>query len=955
MRDRTAGANTPPRIERDRPGWTTSLACPGRLLGVLVLVLGLSSPGLAQVGVLIEGTVRDQLGMPLPGASVQLRDPATGSERHVVTDEAGRYVIAGLAAAPRLIVTVAMPGFQDGDVTVADIPTGDRRTVDIVLRVAGFSQQVSVKASESIERESTPALGGLLLQEQVERVPVNGRDLVNLAYLLPGAAPARGFYNLAPRLTINGASSLVTNYTVDGFDNTDLFLGGPKVPMTIGATQNLNVLVNSYSVEYGRTGNGVFAVTTRSGSNAVAGEVFYQFRPGAVLDSPNYFAPRDAAGEVIDDGFVRHQVGGTIGGPIRRDRAFYFANLEVTREQQDAILTSPLAAGLAPTRFDQQTGFGRVDLRSGASGTTAVRYLFSDYTHDGDVGFIGGLTLPSAGLEVGYENHFVSLSDHRMMGAGALETGVLVGRLRSNWHTADPGPRVTVTDRGAMLAVIGGVSDDFLWTESDVQGRAVYTWLKGKHTVRSGADILHGRFDIRSGPAARGGYVVDLEGRTVVPSGAYLTLADLPRDLRVLSYSQSFVNPRVEATQTLATAFVEDIVRLRNDLTLTLGARWEYDSVTDTPIGDPDLDNVGPRAGITWAPGGSTRDEIHAGAGIFYERIPFAVYSDTIFNSPDGGSLAMTFAPGTAFEPPVFPNAFPRDHFRNVALEALPPRNVQVFDPELRSPWTRQISVGYVRQLPWGVSFGADYVNARGYNLIRRVDTNAPASIPPGETRTVAEADLTRPIVPVAGGLRLIERDESSGRSQFHGLYLTLRKRLDHRVAFDVAWTISKTENDTDDINFRPVDSRRADDEYGLSLNDRLHVVAVNGLVRLPWRIDVAPVLFLSSGQPLNVTTGRDDNGDTIFNDRPAGYRRNSERTDGYSQLDLSVSREFAVGGARVIARGDVFNVFNTVNYSGFFNFGASGVRPDEAGTLAFQPTVAGPPRQFQFSVRVIF
>ncbi len=119
--------------------------------------------------------------------------------------------------------------------------------------------------------------------------------------------------------------------------------------------------------------------------------------------------------------------------------------------------------------------------------------------------------------------------------------------------------------------------------------------------------------------------------------------------------------------------------------------------------------------------------------------------------------------------------------------------------------------------------------------------------------------------------------------------------------------------------------------------------------------IDVAPVVFLSSGQPLNVTTGLDDNGDTIYNDRPAGYGRNSERTDGYRQVDVSVSRAFALGRARLVARAEVFNVFNSVNYSGFFNFGASGVRPDEAGTLAFQPTVAGPARQVQLSARVIF
>jgi hypothetical protein len=212
--------------------------------------------------------------------------------------------------------------------------------------------------------------------------------------------------------------------------------------------------------------------------------------------------------------------------------------------------------------------------------------------------------------------------------------------------------------------------------------------------------------------------------------------------------------------------------------------------------------------------------------------------------------------------------------------------------------------------------------------------------------------------VPVAGGFRLIEQDESTGSSQFHGLYLSARKTFSRSFAFDLAYTLSRIENDTDDINFRPVDSRRADEEdeeFGPSLNDRRHVLALNGQVRLPFAIDLMPILFLSSGQPLNVVTGGDDNGDTIFNDRPAGAGRNTERTSGYSQLDLGIIRMFRIGRVALEARAEIFNLFNTTNYSGFFNFGASGVRPDESGTLAFQPTVAGPPRQFQFAARLRF
>lgn len=903
----------------------------------------------------VAGTVRDSAGKPVAGARVVLKDLSTGTVRRSASGNTGEYEFGALAPASTLILEAGADGFQAVRRAIQTVAAGERRLVDVHLQVAGVSEAIDVVADTSLGRTPSPELGGHLVREQLDRVPANGRDLVALAYLIPGAAPARGFYNLAPRLTINGASSLVTNYSVDGFDNTDLFLGGPKVPVTIGSTESLRVLVNSYTAEYGRTGNGVFAVTTRSGSHTHTGELFHVFRPGAVLDAPNVFAPRDARGEVASDSFRRHQFGGSGGGPLRRNRAFYFADAEATRERQDAILTSPLAVGLAPTRFDSQTGFGRIDARWSGRHATTLRYQLSDYTHDGDLELIGGLTLPSAGLQVNYRNQFGTVT-HRIVGASAVnESGILVGQLRSDWRSPNAGPRVIVTDRGATLAVLGSVSDNFFWTETDLQARNVYTRFAGRHTLKTGGDVLWGNFFIDSGPGARGAYVIDLDGRAVVPAGPFVTSADIPADVSVLSYSQTFRVPEVESGQLLAGLFAEDTFRATSDLTLTLAVRWDYDSVTNTPTNRGDRNNVAPRLGVSWTPAGSARHQLRGGYGIFYERIPFAVYSDTLVNNPETGALAVTFAPGTPFAPPAYPNVLAATAFSTLSVTQLPPRNVQMFDPALRSPWTGQMSAGYVLSITDDLTLAVDYVHSRGYNLIRRIDTNAPASAPAGVVRSVAAADATRPLVPVAGGVRLVEADESSGHSRFDGLYVNARTRASRGFAIDVAYTLSRIENDTDDINFRPFDSRRPDDELGPSLNDRRHVLAVNGLVRGPLSIDVVPVIFLSSGQPLNVTTGRDDNGDTIFNDRPAGFSRNSERTAGFAQLDLGLARRFALGRFSIEARADVFNVFNRTNLSGFFNYGASGVRPDEQGTLAFQPTQAGPARQFQFTTRARF
>ena len=927
----------------------------GRLATAVAMVCALAGAAAAQSTTTLEGIARDSSGAVVPGATIEARSLDAGTVRTAVTGRDGTYRMFGLATATRWEVRGTLAGFRADRRIVENLVAGEHRVLDFRLEPASISEQVHVTPDVPIARTTTPQLGGTLTAQQIDLLPVNGRDLVSLAYLIPGAAPARGFYNLAPHLTINGSSSLVTNYSIDGFDNTDLFLGGPKVPVAIGSTENLSVLVNSYGSEYGRTGSGVFAVTTRTGSNTPLGDLFYVVRPGGGLDAANYFAPRDAQGRVVSDRFRRNQFGGSAGGPLVRDRTFYFANAEITREQQDAILTSPLAAGLAPTSFHNHQAMGKIDHRWTDSLTTSIRYSFSDYTHDKDAQFIGGLTLPSAGLQVNYHNQFAALSHRTILGTAAFnEIGVQAGQSRSDWRPLDAGPRVIVTDRGAILAVIGAVSDNFFWTETDLQIRDVFSREIGRHTLRVGADLLRGAFDIRSGPGARGAYTIDLQGQAVTPAGPFLTASDLPRSATVLRYSQSFVNPAVRHPQTLVSAFAEDSLRAP-DLTVTLGMRWDYDSVTSTPVAHLDLNNVAPRLGFNWTPRGSQTQQIRGGYGIFYERIPFAVYSDTIFNSPNGGAIGVTFAPGTAFPPPLFPATPPASAFTDVPVAQLPPRNVQVFDPNLKSPWTAQMSIGYVYAINLDLAVSADYVHNRGNNLIRRIDTNAPAAVAPGTVRSVAGADVTRATVPVPGGYRLIEEDQSSGHSRFNGLYLNAKKRFTDRFSFDLAYTWSKAENDTDDINFRPVDSRNPDAEWGPSLNDRRHVLALNARLRVPFDIDVAPVLFMSSGQPLDVVSGLDVNGDTIVNDRPAGVTRNSARTSGFKQLDLGISRSFPLGGRRIEARAEMFNVLNTTNFSGFFNFGASGVRPDEQGVLAFQPTVAGPARQVQFDVLVRF
>jgi len=204
-----------------------------RRLAIVATLAFMPSPAWAQASATLTGTVRDAAGDAVPQASIVLTGDDAGIRREAQTGANGTFELPGLLTARAFELEVSAAGFATRRVTISGLAAGERRLLDVRLGVAGVAERVDVRVEGAIGRTTSPELGGHIEREQLARVPVNGRDLVSVAYLVPGAAPARGFYNLAPRLTINGSSSLATNYTVDGFDNTDLFLGGPKVPVTL--------------------------------------------------------------------------------------------------------------------------------------------------------------------------------------------------------------------------------------------------------------------------------------------------------------------------------------------------------------------------------------------------------------------------------------------------------------------------------------------------------------------------------------------------------------------------------------------------------------------------------------------------------------------------------------------------------------------------------------------------
>src|SRR5690606_29598313 len=191
---------------------------------------------------------------------------------------------------------------------------------EVVVRTESPTRMNTVNAEVSSEMSA----------KQIEVLPVEGRDISRMLFRLPNVSQATGFFPEAPNVSINGANGLFNNYLIDGMDNNERFLGGQKFAVPVGFAENVSVLTNNYSVEFGNTGNGVVNISSKSGTNELRGEAFYLVRPGAVIDAASPYAQRDLSGNQVKDGFQRHQAGFGFGGPIVKNKTFYYLNVEHT-------------------------------------------------------------------------------------------------------------------------------------------------------------------------------------------------------------------------------------------------------------------------------------------------------------------------------------------------------------------------------------------------------------------------------------------------------------------------------------------------------------------------------------------------------------------------------------------------------------------------------------------------
>jgi outer membrane receptor protein involved in Fe transport len=1001
---------------------------------IFLLLAGATLFGQVDVTLTVQNYLTNEY---ISDLEVLLQNEGIGFEQTATTDANGRVVFRALPVSDGFIVSVPeTEEFLGSDTQSFSIRSNQNKEIQLFVfqKTTIDLQTIDITAASSTSRinRRDAEVSFELPQKELELLPVEGRDITRALFRLPNVSQATGFYPEAPNVSINGANSLFTSYLIDGLDNNERFLGGQKFAIPTGFTRNITVLTNNYSAEYGLTANGIVDITTRSGTNDFSGEAFFINRPGPVIDGKTDFAQRDLSGNFVKDGFQRYQAGVGFGGAIKKDKTFYYVNFEHTTDLKDNRLSSPALGVNETVRGTNTFSYlsGKLDHNWSEKWRSSLRFnlgLVGIERQGG--GLEGGVSFPSAGNTQDRNSLLVASKNTYVGEKFSSQTNIQYARFR--WNYANPmnpeSPQVTVLDQNELaVAVLGHPGFVFDELENTIQFQQKFNFYFDKHTLKAGVGLISADHQLFGGGVPSGAYTVRLsEGQlaevAALNAGAGLDINDIPSNVEVINYAVELRPNEFGARQNVYSLYLEDQWAATSKLNLTIGLRYDYDDLTVGGGDQGDFNNIAPRFNFNYKLG--ARSSLRGGYGIFYDKIPYAIYSDALQQNTtdadyktqlqelvDQGLLPEdTNIDQITFDGNLTANPSNVTYLNGPTAAELQALRNSVFSNERRilnpsgyqNPLTHQFTLGYQHQINSKTLFYVDLVHNQTYNLLRLRNLNAadPYTPDPDNTliRTPEQADLSRPIPILDGSYAMIDGQqvfgvarniivsETEGRSRYYAATFNLQHdRGEGRFAYRVNYTLSFLENNTEDINFRAMDSNDFEAEWGPSINDRRHIINGIGSYFLTDNFSITLAAIVQSGQPVNwipdgsleyrsidpgdpmIYTGITDlNGDGASfgdsyvgnSDRYPGETRNSGRLPWASTFDLSLQYTIDLGeGDGLEIRADVFNVLNAQNLSGYSNNATQSnqIQVGPAGSEIVQRN-ASAPRQFQFGLRYIF
>ncbi|HLK64937.1 MAG TPA: TonB-dependent receptor [Bryobacteraceae bacterium] len=981
---------------------------------IILFPLAGQSPNTGSLTVLVA----DQSDAIVRDAEVSVVNSGTGAVREAATGSDGSVTIPALPLIGSYTVRVSKTGFGDEQIKDIVLRSGETATVKVKLLVGSSTADVTVYGTTEGVR-ADPEIGLSFESKQIDETPVLGRKLSSISLLNSAFRQAKGTGDLFVNQTYvaTGAGSRRTATTmVDGANNDEAW--GRQIAMStlpMSAVQEMTVLTTAFSSEYGWTSGPALNIVTKSGTNAFHGEGIYLGRPGDMqaksFSTKNYCAPSVPTCTVpstltsispVDVPDTLNQISGSFGGPILKDKTFFFVADDYTRQNRTALLSNTLPAFVLPANGDlsytgeyhQELFDGRVDHRLTAAQNLAIRLNVDRFFDTNPQDAVGGTSAPSVARVYARRSWTAQISH------SAVLSSSLSNEARFTWLNGDPVTEwdaqtlsTTYTRTGSVPFTIGQSRVANLFGHQG-EFSDTLSWARSRHYVRFGVSAMHhtsGGTGSEPGTAALGTFT--FKSTTTAPLDQ-LTLNDVQQYTQPISFGvSSYV-----LKQWLYSFFVQDSVRVSRDLTLDLGMRYDRQTLTNS------TKDFAPRVGFGWHPGGSSRLSIRGGYGMYYSQIQSNLVAGYLVNGLDG-LATYTATPGQLGFPTCLTGSCLPLSFDPKTLPAseLPARDITIgpgmrsfyeaqfaryglnfdllpnYPDKLVNPRSQVVSIGGEREIVKGFFAGADYVHQHWTDLDRTVDLNAPAPFDrtaAGQVRTVAAANATRPILPVNGGVRQVNVLMNLGVADYDGLQTQFSYRSNRHMYAAVSYTLSKATNTTepDGNGIGPNDSniaRLGDVERGPSVLDQRHRAVITYYYNLPLGITLGTVTQIASARPFNATTGVDNNGDGINNDRPVingqVVAKSAFRGTGTSDVAVYLEERIKTGErAAIVLRIEGFNLFNHGNFlgRGQTTYGDTGTPNPTFGQLAAVGTASNavpafanvdPPRMFQLQVRFVF
>ena len=784
------------------------------VLWITLLLSVLTSLGQTGNGTL-RGRVLDPAGAVVVGSEITAIG-GDGKERKAQTNQTGDFSLN--LPAGNYTVRVTSPGFALYEKTEVEVAANRTVSLDIALNVAETQEEVTIGEDEPINTNPDTNASALVLKEKdIESLPDNDADLEAALRALagPGAGPAGG------------------EIFVDGFS------GGRLPPRD--TIREIRINQNSFSSEYDRLGFGRIEILTKPGTEEFRGDVEFEFEDES-LNSRNPFATNRAPFQV-------REFSTNIVGPIYKKRASFFVDFEHANTDNNSLInaivldpnlnTVPLQfAVLTPSKDIEFSP--RLDFSLNENNTLVFRYGF-ERSKTENAG-LGGFDLPSRAFSAGDTEHSFRLTETAVLSQLIInETRFQYIRRRNSEESEDNSPTIRVLD--AFTGGGGGFGLTFS-DEDRFEFQNYTSYLRGKHTLKFGARIRHNRLKNSSPSNFAGTFTfssLELYGRTILnEDGA-----------RPSQFTIAGGNPLTGISQTDWGLFIQDDWRVNPKLTLSFGLRYEDQTNISSNF------NFAPRFAFAYAPGadGQNRPKtvFRGGFGIFYDRFGESLSLQAErFNGINQQQYVVT-------DPGILDTViFTQSGVSNVPtvsqLAAFQqPQSVRIVSPELKTPYTIQTALSVEQQLPFNTTVSATFIHAQTRRLFRSRNINAPT----GGGR------------PIPDGGNIFQY-ESTGRFTQNQMVFNFRSNFIDGVSIYSNYALNKAKSDTDGAGSFPANSYDLRSEYGDAALDIRHRFVIGGNFEAPWGIDFNPFISFRSGVPFNITTGRDDNGDSIFTDRPA-------------------------------------------------------------------------------------